>query len=67
MGNEAGISFPINSNMGIEKHIWIVTNEGFSFQNWQNDIVMYGIIFSIDRLETTRSKSEMHNFSVLAR
>lgn len=60
MGNEAGISFSMNSNMGIEKSIWIVTNEGFSFQNWQNDILTYGIIFFIDRLDTMRSNSEMH-------
>lgn len=48
--------------MGIEEHIWIVTNEGFSFQNWLNEILIYGIIFFIDRPDTMKYNSEMHVF-----
>lgn len=59
METKAGVSSSIISSMGIE-HIWIVINEGFSFQNWLNDIVIYGIISPIDVLDTTKSNSEMH-------
>lgn len=46
-----GISISVIYNKNIEKTIWIVTNAGFSSQNWLNAILIYGIICPIDRLD----------------
>lgn len=59
MENKVDISFSIISIMGIEEHIWVVTNEGFSklakwhFNVWHNFFLIY-------RLDTIKSKSEIH-------
>lgn len=48
---DVGISFSIIYYKNIEETIWITTNVSFSFPNWLNVILKYGIIYPVDRLD----------------
>lgn len=54
----AGIFFSVTSIKNIEEIIWIVTKAGFSFQNWLNVILIYGIICPIDRLDLVKTTQQ---------
>lgn len=44
---DIGIFLSRIDNRNMEEMIWIITNEGFSFQDWLNVILIYGIICAI--------------------